>query len=103
VQRALSELRTDLDKLTDEEAYGLMAAGSVMTEHELSAEMNDLFAEVKTLADEASWRFTRTIPKLAEPRTADALTPGTVLLFRGPRAWWARRRKARAPDGEAGN
>ena len=102
VQRALSELRTDLDAFSDDEAYALMAAGYEMTRCELSKALPGL-PEADPAYPSLSWPFTPTLEKLAKEASqasqsglAEALRPGRARFFRGSVA--RRLRRARAGD-----
>lgn len=101
VQRALSELRTDLDAFSDDEAYALMAAGYEMTRHELSLALPDLPPADPELEQAVSWPFATTLAKLAEPDSqsglAQVLRPGRARFFRRFLAW--RLRRAQRPEG----
>jgi predicted acylesterase/phospholipase RssA len=93
VQRALAELRTDLDAFTREEAYALMGAGYRMTEHELPPILRELGPPLR-----ATWPFAETLRRMQGDDAhalADALRPGAELLFRKPKAWLRRPRVAR--------
>ncbi len=92
VQRALSELRTDLDRFSDHEAYSLMAAGYAMTKVELAASMPGMFPAVGELVEQASWPFAPALETLRDPRAAHALQPGMLKVVHRVRAWRARRR-----------
>jgi predicted acylesterase/phospholipase RssA len=96
VQRALSELRTDLDRFSDHEAYSLMAAGYAMTEAELGAAMPGMFPAVGELVAQASWPFAPAREALRDPRAAHGLQPGMLMVVRRVRARRARRRWKRA-------
>jgi predicted acylesterase/phospholipase RssA len=91
VQRALSELRTDLDRFSAHEAHSLMAAGYAMTRHELADAMDDVFPQVDALVDAARWPFATTLAALGKPRVAHGLQPGMLKVVRRARAWRARR------------
>lgn len=97
VQRALSELRTDLDRFSDAEAYGLMAAGYAMSRVELDTSVGRLFPPVQALVDNATWPFLSTLARLDEPRTAHALQPGMFKTVRRAKTAWARRPAWLAP------
>src|SRR5262249_10187236 len=92
VQKALSELRTDLDAFSDDEAYALMATGYAMTRYELERALPDLQPTPKL---ERSWPFTAMLGTLAATPDGDLverLQSGRWLLARG----WRRRRARRA-------
>jgi hypothetical protein len=86
VQRALAELRTDLDAFSDDEAYSLMAAGYEMTRVELAEGMGDAAAADPELEREVSWPFAEVLEKLSRPDVesglATALRPGRARFFR---------------------
>jgi predicted acylesterase/phospholipase RssA len=100
VQRALAELRTDLDAFSDDEAYLLMAAGYAMAVRELPKALADPTegastksgcAEVGTVA----WPFADALARLPSGSggLADSLRPGRARFFRGLVAWRLRRRR----------
>jgi predicted acylesterase/phospholipase RssA len=99
VQRALSELRTDLDAFSDDEAYALMAAGYEMTRCELSKALPDLPQTDPAFNPSLSWPFTPTLENLAnadgQSGLAEALRPGRARFFRGSVARRLRRTRAR--------
>lgn len=101
VQRALSELRTDLDAFSDHEAYSLMAAGYAMTKVELAQALPELPLADPALEDLVTWPFDAAIGDLADPdrqgALLDALQPGRARFFRRFLAW--RLRRARRPHG----
>jgi hypothetical protein len=95
VQRALSELRTDLDAFSDDEAYGLMAAGYLMTKHDLADALPDLAEADPTLELRQQWPFWRVLTEMTSPdasRLVDPLVLGRTLFLRGPRGWVERLR-----------
>lgn len=97
VQRALAELRTDLDAFSDDEAYSLMAAGYAMARRELPSAMPELAAD-PALEKAVSWPFEAALARLADPERDGksllaALEPGHALFFRRIAAWRWRRRK----------
>ena len=104
VQRALSELRTDLDSFTDDEAYALMAAGYAMTRFELSQALPDPPPGDPELEALASWPFAPMLARLGQPDAESgllqALQPGRARFFRGLVAW--RLRRAQQPRGSLG-
>jgi predicted acylesterase/phospholipase RssA len=88
VQRALAELRTDLDSFTDDEAYALMALGYRMTEVDLPDALRELAPPL-----DAAWPFDATLRGMQSDdaaRLAASLRPGADLLFRKPKAWLRR-------------
>ncbi len=95
VQRALSELRTDLDAFSDDEAYSLMAAGYAMTRYELSKALPNLAPIDLEPVPAVSWPFTSALAKLAEPDSqsglVEVLRPGHARFFRTFLAWRLRR------------
>jgi predicted acylesterase/phospholipase RssA len=97
VQRALAQLRTDLDAFSDDEAYALMAAGYRMTEHELPEALPEL---ADTLIEPASpWPFAAMLPRLQsgdDGRLWRSLEPGRSLFLRGFGSWRRRRRRKRS-------
>jgi predicted acylesterase/phospholipase RssA len=98
VQRALAELRTDLDAFSDDEAYSLMAAGYEMTRVELAAGLGEVSAPDPELERLAAWPFADVLAKLDRPDSesglATALRPGRARFFR----WFAAWRLRRAPS-----
>ena len=95
VQRALSELRTDLDAFSDDEAYALMAAGYEMTRYELAKALPGLSDAEPAFEPSLSWPFTPMLERLAKPDSqsglARSLRPGSARFFRR-----LRRRRASA-------
>lgn len=92
-QRAMAELRTDLDTFSDDEAYALMAAGYVMTKHDLAGALHDL-AEPDPAFKVDDWPFAEVVAEMTSQdasRLADSLRLGHVRFFRRPRAWLLRR------------
>jgi hypothetical protein len=66
VQRALADLRTDLDAFSFDEAYSLMAAGYQMAGFELRDGLPDFpFAPV-AFGPDGGWAFAPMLPKVAE-------------------------------------
>jgi predicted acylesterase/phospholipase RssA len=66
VQRALAELRTDLDLFSEDEANALMAAGYRMATHELEGDLCDLVnPDADTQA--AAWPFAPMLDRLDRP------------------------------------
>jgi len=97
VQRALADIRTDLDSFSDVEAYALMAAGYKMAGHELDKQLKD-FPEV--FGERPTWPFDRMLDRLAQPLPDDqeldvALVVGKERFGKPLRAWW--RRRSRGP------
>lgn len=88
VQRALAELRTDLDSFSDDEAYALMAAGYLMASNDLGEALPELATPDPAL--EAAWPFGSTLKRMRDPKLAESLRPGHWLLFRRLRTWWQR-------------
>jgi predicted acylesterase/phospholipase RssA len=120
VQRALAELRTDLDAFSDDEAHALMAAGYAMTERELERPELDRVLPVADLVDGSAagpvdgpaadpvdvqsgrptaWPFAPMLTRLREhrddERLAQVLEDGRHRFFRRLRAWRARRARGR--------
>jgi predicted acylesterase/phospholipase RssA len=88
VQRALAELRTDLDSFSDDEAYALMALGYRMTERDLPPALRELGPPL-----DAAWPFDDRLQSMQSgdaARLAASLGPGADLLFRKPKAWLRR-------------
>ncbi len=104
VQRALSELRTDLDAFSDDEAYSLMAAGYKMTEVELAEALPESRPHGHARQGRRRGHSRRALLEVAEPDAqsglAAELQPGSSRFFRGLRAW--RLRRARRPKGWLG-
>jgi predicted acylesterase/phospholipase RssA len=103
VQRALAEIRTDLDSFSDIEAYALMAAGYRMAGHELDEQLED-FPEVFDRRPE--WPFDRMLERLATPLEDDrelevALVVGKERFGKPLRAWWRRRSRGPGRMGKA--
>jgi hypothetical protein len=100
-QRALAELRTDLDAFSDDEAYSLMAAGYEMARVELGEALGDAASANPELEREVSWPFAETLARLGRPDSetglATALRPGRARFFRRLAA--RRLRRARPTDG----
>jgi predicted acylesterase/phospholipase RssA len=98
VQRALAQLRTDLDAFSDDEAYALMATGYRMTAHELEGVVTDVVGPAPTAA---GWPFESMLARIcggAETAAlADELAPGRARFFRGFIGW--RERRSRRPQG----
>lgn len=94
-QRALAELRTDLDAFTDDEAYALMAAGYLMTRHDLASAVPDLARADPSLELGDRWPFWSTLNEITShdaTRLAAALRPGHARFLRGPNTWLRNRR-----------
>jgi predicted acylesterase/phospholipase RssA len=88
VQRALAELRTDLDKFSDDEAYALMAAGYLMTKHDLAGALPDLVRGDPALLPDGDWPFADILAEMTSPdasRLAKSLDGGDARFFRKPR------------------
>ena len=100
-QRALAELRTDLDAFSDDEAYSLMAAGYEMTRVELGEALGDAVASDPELEGDVSWPFSEVLARLGRPDSetglATALRPGRARFFRRLAA--RRLRRAQPSDG----
>jgi hypothetical protein len=89
VQRALADLRTDLDRFSDDEAYALMAAGYLMTKRDLAAALPDLAQAPPELERGKDWPFWTVLGELTSPdprRLRRALRFGDKLFLRGTRA-----------------
>lgn len=82
-QRALAELRTDLDSFSDDEAYSLMAAGYAMARHELPKALPEDTFEAP-LEGAVSWPFAAYLELLGDPEKSllDALRRGHARFFR---------------------
>jgi predicted acylesterase/phospholipase RssA len=96
VQRALARLRTDLDAFSDDEAYGLMAAGYEMTRRELSKALPDQAAGDPELEQLVAWPFAAVLAELTSgdaSRLAASLKHGDARFFRGTRRWIDGRRE----------
>ena len=103
VQRALAEIRTDLDSFSDIEAYALMAAGYKMAGHELGEQLED-FPEV--FDERPEWPFEHMLARLATPLESDrelevALVVGKERFGKPLRAWWRRRSRGPGRMGKA--
>ena len=104
VQRALAELRTDLDAFSDDEAYALMAAGYAMTRVELAQGLGEPPPADPELERQVSWPFAEVLAKLGRPDgesgLGQALRPGRARFFR----WLVARRlrRAKPPRGSLG-
>jgi hypothetical protein len=98
LQRALAELRTDLDFFSDDEAYALMAAGYRMTRHELVNALPDLAEADPALEGLVEWPFAAALEQLGEGETlTEHLRIGHERFFRRWRSWRARRRRGKGP------
>lgn len=97
VQRALAELRTDLDAFTEVEAYSLMAAGYQMAKYELERGLGDFPPADASLDNAKNWPFREYIAQLGRPLDETSLgidlPAGKSLFFKSWRRW--RRRRAR--------
>ena len=106
VQRALAELRTDLDAFSDDEAYALMAAGYAMTRFELAQALPDPPPGDPELEALASWPFAATLTRLGDEAARGAmlvsLVPGQSRFFRRFRRWRMRRAAKSTANGRAG-
>jgi predicted acylesterase/phospholipase RssA len=94
VQRALAQLRTDLDAFSDEEAYALMGAGYQMTACDLQEALPELARARRSPS--SPWPFAELLPRLEhdpDRRLWRALEPGRSLFFRRIGSWWRRRRR----------
>ncbi|MDX6623971.1 MAG: hypothetical protein QOE75_1903 [Solirubrobacterales bacterium] len=88
VQRALAELRTDLDLFSDTEAYALMAAGYRMAERELATDLGELARPDPELVAAARWPFAPMLDRLGSANgLAAELRIGNALFFRRFRRW----------------
>jgi predicted acylesterase/phospholipase RssA len=82
-QRALAELRTDLDLFSGDEANTLMAAGYRMAERELAADLPDLATPHPELVAGADWPFAPMLDRLDRPNGLTAeLRLGNARFFR---------------------
>jgi predicted acylesterase/phospholipase RssA len=93
VQRAMAELRTDLDAFSDDEAYTLMAAGYLMTRHDLADALPDLAHADAALVLGDRWPFAKVIHEMTSSgasRLARSLEPGHSRFFRKPKAFLRR-------------
>jgi predicted acylesterase/phospholipase RssA len=96
VQWALSVLRTDLDDFSDDEAFGLMATGYLMTRTDLRDALPELSEADPAFELGEKWPFWPTLSEMTSPdasRLAESLGWGHTRFFRGPRAWWGRQRE----------
>jgi hypothetical protein len=96
VQRALAELRTDLDAFSDDEAFALMAAGYQMTTTDLRAALPDLADGDRALELGAGWPFWQWLQEMQSgdaSRLRDSLLPGRLRILRRPRTFLAAIRK----------
>src|SRR4029077_20977512 len=100
-QRALAEIRTDLDLFSDDEAYSLMAAGYAMAREELPLAMPDLGDPDPALAQLAQWPFRAALERLEHRGSMiDDRGAGHSRFFRRLRLW--RLRRSRRPKGKLG-
>ena len=101
VQRALAELRTDLDAFSDDEAYSLMAAGYEMTRVELGEALGDAVAPDPELERRRQLAVLggagKARPTGQREGLATALRPGRARFFRRLAA--RRLRRAQPTDG----
>ena len=84
VQRMLAVMRTDLDGFTDDEAYGLMAAGYLMTVHDLAGALPEL-AQADPELERDDWPFAKTLREISSAdasRLAESLRFGHARFFR---------------------
>jgi predicted acylesterase/phospholipase RssA len=93
-QRALADIRTDLDNFSENECHALMFAGYRMTERDFSARPFELSSAA---APNLNWAFLRVAPFVeattaakAPPRFMEELECGSNLFFRPLRMMWAR-------------
>lgn len=83
VQRALAELRTDLDLFSRDEADALMAAGYRIAERELADDLPDLATPNPDLVAAADWPFAPMLDRLSRPNgLATELRIGNARFFR---------------------
>lgn len=86
VQRALAELRTDLDAFTPTEAHCLMAAGYLMTARELDEGAPGLRAGETLLAPAEPWPFAAALWRVGRPGAETGLDlelgPGRARFMR---------------------
>jgi predicted acylesterase/phospholipase RssA len=90
VQRAMAELRTDLDAFSDDEACALMAAGYLMTKHDLAEALPDLAEADPALEPGDEWPFASALAEMTShdaSRLAESLRGGDARFFRRSRAW----------------
>lgn len=78
MQRAIADLRTDLDVFTDEEANALMACGYLMAGHALRRDLAHLPGLVNTAPQVTSWPFDAMLSELTS--TDEASTSRARLL-----------------------
>ena len=94
VQRALAELRTDLDAFSDDEAYALMAVGYLMTKHDLADALPEL-ARADPALEPDRWPFSDALREMTSQdpsRLLESLAGGHAVFLRGPKNWVRRRR-----------
>ncbi|HVO53241.1 MAG TPA: patatin-like phospholipase family protein [Solirubrobacterales bacterium] len=104
VQRALAELRTDLDDFSDAEALSLMAAGYAMTRCELPLALPDAeCAKSPPWEEPEGWPFLAALAEIGRPAKetglAKTLRLGHWLFFRRLHAWWHDLRKGSGEEG----
>lgn len=99
VQRALASIRTDLDSFSDDEAYGLMAAGYLMARVEFESSLRDIPAPTDAVKPSPGWAFEQHIKNLASPHFAESLAVAHLRFGRGPRRLLRRLRKPRDEPG----
>jgi hypothetical protein len=95
VQRALAKVRTDLDDFSDDEAYGLMAAGYLMTKIDLAETLPDLAQANSPLELRDAWPFWRVLGEMTSAdasRLASSLRWSDRRFARKPRAWLEQQR-----------
>jgi predicted acylesterase/phospholipase RssA len=94
VQRALSELRTDLDAFADDEALALMAAGYTMARYELETVLPEVAMADPPVTPKEPWVFAPMLATLGRPGRETgldvALSVGRSLFFKPARWAWAR-------------
>jgi hypothetical protein len=96
VQRAMAELRTDLDAFSDDEAYALMAAGYLMTTHDLANALPELAQADPALELGERWPFAEVLAEMTSQDSshlANSLRAGHAVFFRRTQSWLRRRRK----------
>lgn len=97
VQRLLAELRTDLDRFSDDESLSLMAAGYRMADYELTEGVPDLPPLDNEPRPASPWPFEPALARLAQAAAESgldlALGAGAARFLRGFKRWQLRRRK----------
>ncbi len=98
VQRAMAELRTDLDDFSDTEAYSLMAAGYAMTRCELPGAVPEAEgAKAPPWEEPEAWPFLAALAEIGRPAKetglAKTLGLGHWRFLRHPSSWWHDLRK----------